>query len=157
VYFSHFKKRLSYEEINRHFPRLIENILENQDIGFIMVDSESLGALVLGREGTKELRSGNVTGIDPLAVFHASNAEQSLLRSNSFDNAPDIFINSAYDPDTDQIVPFEEFVGSHGGLGGNQNRPFLLYPKILEPGQLEDIFGAEHLHRVLSRWTLQRY
>ena len=157
VYFSHFKKRLSYEEINRHFPRLIENILENQDIGFIMVDSESLGALVLGREGTKELRSGNVTGIDPLAVFHASNAEQSLLRSNSFDNAPDIFINSAYDPDTDQIVPFEEFVGSHGGLGGNQNRPFLLYPKVLEPGQLEDIFGAEHLHRVLSRWTLQRY
>ncbi|MFB7511598.1 hypothetical protein ACFC0P_51090, partial [Streptomyces broussonetiae] len=49
---------------------------------------------------------------------------------------------------------FEEQIGSHGGLGGAQSRPFLLSPLDLSApvGQREELAGAEHVHRVLRRW-----
>jgi hypothetical protein len=41
-------------------------------------------------------------------------------------------------------------VGSHGGLGGPQQRGFLTYPRsFAAPGE---IVGAEQLHRVLRGW-----
>ena len=52
------------------------------------------------------------------------------------------------------MLAFEEQIGSHGGLGGAQGRPFLLSPVALsapvDDGQ--DLVGAEHVHRVLRRW-----
>ena len=33
-----------------------------------------------------------------------------------------------YDPDANEVAPFEEFMGSHGGLGGWQSHPFALVP-----------------------------
>ena len=38
-------------------------------------------------------------------------------------------INSRYDPETDEASPFEPHVGSHGGLGGPQQRAVLAYPR----------------------------
>ena len=37
-------------------------------------------------------------------------------------------VNSRYDPELDEVAAFEDQVGSHGGLGGPQTHPFLLYP-----------------------------
>lgn len=49
------------------------------------------------------------------------------------------------------MLAFEEQIGSHGGLGGAQAKPFLLSPLALsEPP--EDITGAEQVHRVLRGW-----
>jgi hypothetical protein len=42
-------------------------------------------------------------------------------------------------------------ISFHGGLGGSQTQPFLLYPAEL-PVPAEPIVGAEALHRVLSGW-----
>ena len=46
---------------------------------------------------------------------------------------------------------FEEQIGSHGGLGGPQNRPFLLHPRELAVPQGE-LTGAEAVHDVLRGW-----
>jgi hypothetical protein len=32
------------------------------------------------------------------------------------------------DAEANEVAPFEEFMGSHGGLGGWQSRPFALVP-----------------------------
>ena len=37
-------------------------------------------------------------------------------------------VNARYDPERDEVAAFEAQVGSHGGLGGPQTHPFLLYP-----------------------------
>jgi hypothetical protein len=42
-------------------------------------------------------------------------------------------------------------VGSHGGLGGEQTHPFVLYPCDL-PAPESPIRGADELHRVLRGW-----
>ena len=43
---------------------------------------------------------------------------------------------------------FEELVGSHGGLGGNQSKPFLMIPSTWKfEGE---IVGAENLHKIVK-------
>ena len=41
---------------------------------------------------------------------------------------PGLSVNSVYDPTNDEVAAFEELIGSHGGLGGTQCKPFVLYP-----------------------------
>ena len=33
-----------------------------------------------------------------------------------------------YDAERDEVAPFEDFMGSHGGLGGPQTHPFAVIP-----------------------------
>lgn len=60
-------------------------------------------------------------------------------------------VNSAYDPRTGTVHAFEEQIGSHGGLGGEQGHPFLMWPTELSDPE-EELTGAEAVHAVLRRW-----
>jgi hypothetical protein len=75
-----------------------------------------------------------------------------LKRTDGFPNAPDILVMSLYRPETGEVAAFEELVGSHGGLGGPQTHPFVLYPVMLpiDPGP---IVGAAALHTQLKTWV----
>jgi hypothetical protein len=61
-------------------------------------------------------------------------------------------VNSLFDPETKEVAAFEELVGSHGGLGGNQSRPFVLFPSEWELPP-EPIVGAAQLHKQLKTWV----
>jgi hypothetical protein len=61
----------------------------------------------------------------------------------------DIVVNSLYEPNVGQVAAFEELIGCHGGAGGLQTSPFLLYPA--EWGETPPIVGAEQLHRFLGQ------
>jgi hypothetical protein len=62
----------------------------------------------------------------------------------------DLLVNSAMDPATQEVCAFEELIGCHGGLGGWQNRPVLVYPAAW-PVEVE-LIGADAVHRQLVRW-----
>ena len=109
-------------------------------IGFILVHSEELGPLAIGGSGVRYLVDDRVEGEDPLATF-GPNCADHLRRTSSFVNAPDILVNSFYDPHADEGAAFEELIGFHGGLGGEQTQPFLLYPAAF-PVSDEPIVGA---------------
>ena len=66
-------------------------------------------------------------------------------------NVADSIVSSAYWAETNDVAPFEEQVGSHGGMGGPQSTPYLLYPADL-PAPPEHLHGAENVHRVLAGW-----
>ena len=53
----------------------------------------------------------------------------------------------------DEVAAFEELVGSHGGLGGLQTQPFLLYPAMLPHDLTRPIVGTVALHQVLKGWV----
>jgi hypothetical protein len=53
------------------------------------------------------------------------------------------------DPITKDVAAFEGLVGSHGGLGGAQDRGVLLAPAEFVPLIPDRIEGADELHRVL--------
>lgn len=153
VYFKAWKERLTMEQINQAFPGFLAGLTEHPGIGFVLVRSGEHGPLVLGAEGICYLDDGRVAGRDPLAVF-GPNAAIHLKRTNSFPHVADIMVNSFYDPETEEIAAFEELIGSHGGLGGDQSKPFVLFPSEWEAPE-EEIVGAEQLHTQMKKWVEQ--
>jgi hypothetical protein len=150
VYLMEEKRRLTMEEIEARHPRLLTALREHRDIGWLLVRSSERGPLVLGARGEHELATGRVTGEDPLAHF-SQTAPQHLLRTDGFPHVADIMVGSFYDPDLDEGCAFEELISFHGGLGGSQTRPFLLYPVSL-PAPEEPVIGAAAVHGLLASW-----
>ena len=64
-------------------------------------------------------------------------------------------VGSFYDPDLDEGCAFEELISFHGGLGGLQTRPFILYPGHL-PVPEGTILGAAAVHQLLASWRALR-
>ena len=129
IYLTQWRHRLTYEEINELFPELISEIVKNEYIGFILVRSSERGDLAIGKNGTYYLDTNEIEGENPLEGF-GDNIVQHLKRNSSFKYSPDILVNSFYDSENDEVCAFEELVGSHGGAGGSQSKPFILYQNI---------------------------
>jgi uncharacterized membrane protein YvlD (DUF360 family) len=145
--------RLTIEEIEDLHPGLIGTLVDHPGIGFVMARSEADGALVLGAGGSRRLRDDRVTGQDPLLDF-GPNAADHLRRTDGFTHCPDILVNCLYDPEANEVAPFEEFMGSHGGLGGWQSRPFALVPSEWSEPEAP-IVGVRAMHDMLRRWLVE--
>ncbi|MBW5254137.1 phage holin family protein [Streptomyces sp. P01-B04] len=153
--------RASQEQLDRRHPALLGTLANHPGIGFLLVHSERDGSVVLGRDGARipvaELKDGQ----GPLAPF-GPGAADAIRRTDTFPHVADVMVNSMYDPATGTVHAFEEQIGSHGGLGGEQSRPFLLWPRDMtdpldavaaEGGRrAAELVGAEAVHRVLRRW-----
>lgn len=150
VYLMEERRRFTREEIEARHPRLLPALREHPHVGWLLVRSERDGPVALGANGTHFLAEGRVDGDDPLAPFSA-NAAQHLLRTDGFEHVADIMVGSFYDPDLDEGCAFEELISFHGGIGGVQTRPFLLFPAML-PLPDEPIVGAAAVHDLLSKW-----
>jgi hypothetical protein len=147
IYFTDQAERLSLESIQRAHPGLVDGLAAHPGIAFLMVYSESSGGPVaIGRDGWRELDSGRLHGADPLAPFGPHTAAF-LRRLSSYPNVGDLVVNSLYEPASGQVAAFEELIGCHGGAGGAQTSPFVLYPS--EWGAAPAIVGAEQLHHFL--------
>ncbi|WP_405309318.1 phage holin family protein [Methanobrevibacter sp.] len=148
IYLTQWRHRLTYEEITELFPELISEIVKNEYIGFILVRSSERGDLAIGKNGTYYLDTNEIEGENPLEGF-GDNIVQHLKRNSSFKYSPDILVNSFYDSENDEVCAFEELVGSHGGAGGSQSKPFILYPSSWKVPD-EDIIGAESIYKILK-------
>ena len=148
IYFTQWSQRLTYEELNKYFPDLIQGIINNEYVGFILVKSQEHGDLAIGKNGTYFLDSGEIEGENPLEGF-GDNIVMHLKRTSSFEHTPDILVNSFYDEEADEVCAFEELVGSHGGAGGDQSKPFILYPSSWNVSD-DEIIGAENIYKLLK-------
>lgn len=147
IYLTQWKQRLNYEEIVMLFPDLIPGLVKHSGIGFILVNSITNGGMIISENGIYYLDSDEIVGENPLESF-GKNAAMHLKRQNSFNNMPDILVNSFYDSESDEVCAFEELIGSHGGLGGNQTKPFILYPS--EWGDPGELIGSESIYHFLK-------
>ena len=155
IWFPREPGRLRLERIGELYPGLVAGLVKHPAIGFVVVDTESQGPVAINEGGVHRLRDGTVDGVDPLAPF-GPRAPGEFARVASFPNAPDIYVNSMYDPVLDEVAAFEELVGCHGGVGGWQTRAVLVHPSdwplaedLLDHGEL---VGAVAVHRQLVRW-----
>ena len=157
VWFTDSPERMSLGDLEEQHPGLIEALATHPGVGFVVVAGGS-GPVAIGKTGVINLATGDVTGEDPLAAW--PNARADYARVSAFPNAPDIYLNSLYDPALGEVAAFEELVGCHGGLGGWQNRPMLVHPAdwtvdadlAAASGLLT---GADAVHRQLVRWLEQ--
>ena len=148
IYLTQWSHRLTYEEINKMFPDLIHELVNNEYIGFILVRSSQNGDMAIGKNGIYYLDNDEIEGENPLEGF-GDNIVHHLKRNSSFKYTPDILVNSFYDVENDEVCAFEELVGSHGGVGGSQSEPFILYPSDWNVPD-EEIVGAENIYKLLK-------
>jgi uncharacterized membrane protein YvlD (DUF360 family) len=150
VYFPALEGRASAAAIEAVYPGLIERLRVCPWVGAILVRDAS-GGSVVGPAGSVRLVDGAVEGSDPLAPY-GDGALASLRRLDGMATVGDLAIMSAVDPLTGEVAAFEELVGSHGGLGGAQTRPFILAPSDL-PLPDGPIVGAPAVGAILAGWV----
>jgi hypothetical protein len=137
------------EEINEVYPELVPGLLTHEGVGFLLVRSASRGIIVLGPHGLRELASGRVEGVDPVHLLpRPKTAAMQLSRLGEFRHTGDIVVNSRIHQGS--VLSFEEQVGSHGGMGGPQNFPFLIVPRRADTrGEL--IVSPEQIYTLLQK------
>ncbi len=74
----------------------------------------------------------------------------SVARTGS-STSPTSWSGASTTTDLDEGCAFEELISFHGGLGGLQTRPFILYPGDL-PVPDEPLIGAAAVHDLLKAW-----
>ena len=121
--------RLTVEEIEDRYPKLLSGLLEHPGIGFVQVQSAAEGLLVLGSSGRRNLDSGEVEGDDPLAVF-GPGAIDMVAKAAKYSNAADVMVNSLYDPERDEVAAFE-----HQGALARRPRRAPYAPVRAAPGR----------------------
>ena len=148
IYFTDWSNRMTYEQIEDAFPGLINGLSHHEGIGFVMVKSDIYDTMVFSKDDVLFLEGEEYYGNHFLDKF-GENIIKKLKRTDKFGHVPDILVNSEYNIEEDEVYAFEELIGSHGGAGGNQQYPFILYPSNWN---LEsEIFGAENVYKFFKR------
>jgi len=139
-------ERLTLADIDRRWPQLVPGLVAHPGIGFV-AGLGAEGPVAIGSSGRHHLATGEIEGTDPLEGLGA-HAPGMLLAAASMARAPDLYVNSAVDPTTLDVAAFEPLVGCHGGLGGWQDRGFVMAPpQLLSPSV--PIVGGDDLHQHL--------
>jgi hypothetical protein len=127
VYFNVNRRALDLSDIALLYPRLLPSLLEHPGIGWI-VGRQGGQVVVMNRQGTLTLgHSEHVEGQHPLAdVPEPDLVARQLQRLASYPHSGDLILLGAWRDG--QIITFEDQVASHGGLGGPQDCPFIIYP-----------------------------
>lgn len=151
-------RRLTADEIEAAVPGLVEGLRRHPGIGFVLIATAEGDGLVLGPRGQRVVsRLGpdhdRVEGDDPLRVF-GPHAADKVRRVHGYRTVADLMVNARYDPHADEICAFEEQVGSHGGIGGAQEHPFLLAPGMLSQPTAR-LIGPVAVHAVLKGWLAE--
>ncbi len=150
VYFTGHDHRLTVEELDELHPDLVASVAAHPGVGLLMVRTAIRGAVVFGPRGVRYLDEDRVEGEDPTALF-GPHTIMSLKREDAMTHAPDLLLLSQYDPEMGEVAAFEELIGSHGGMGGFQNQPFILHPADWSLD--EDVpLGAPAIYRNIRAW-----
>ena len=128
VYFAHVAGRLDASAVQSRYPGLAERVADLAGVGLVMVKDRDGGSL-LTRDGRFPLASPPAS--ETKALLERFDEPEvlaaQLRRLNSFERSGDLVVFGAYDGN--KQVNFEDQVGGHGSVGGDQLHPFLLAKK----------------------------
>jgi uncharacterized membrane protein YvlD (DUF360 family) len=128
VYFDLFPRKITLNELNRAYPGVVDKLVNHEGIGFVVAYEDDFTPVAFGKGGARNLHTGAVVGVDPLAPFGDVELRTwQLRRLADFETAGDLIVNSTLYPDG-SVAAMEELVGNHGGLGGEQTDAYIFHP-----------------------------
>jgi uncharacterized membrane protein YvlD (DUF360 family) len=153
VYFDLHPRRITLDELESAYPGMVGALVEHEGVGFVAGYDGDGTPVVLGKGGRRDLHSGEVEGVDPLAAFApdegwgAASLEKRIWqvrRVMDFPHAGDLMVVSAvYEDGT--VAALEELIGSHGGMGGEQTDAFLFHPPTIEVPDTRNSIDVFHI------------
>jgi len=151
VYFNITPRPMNLSEIALVYPELLNRLVEHEGIGLV-VGREEGEVVIVGKDGTlalsphpPQMGGEEVRGQNPLLSLPEPKLAASQLRQlASFPHSGDIIVLGAW-RDDGEVICFEDQVASHGGLGGPQDYPFIMYPSELSL-DLEEVTNARELY-----------
>lgn len=155
IWFTGLPGRLTLAQVQERWPTLISRLASHRAIGVVVVDS-ARGLVAIGAQGVRLLETHDggapvVEGVDPLAEHPDPDAAaRDLARAGRLPHTGDLLLISAVSGG--RVHAFEHQVGSHGGLGGDQNRALLLHPTELEVASPGPLIGADAVFAELIGW-----
>ncbi len=140
---------LHLEEVRSLYPGLVEGLASAPGIACVAARDRDGTPVVIGREGVRNLATGQHVGDgDPLATFWDTELWNREMRRLVAEPASGDLVVLADRVDRRRVLTFEEQVGTHGGVGGAQNEPFILVPSSWRTVR-SDFASPEALHRLL--------
>ncbi len=150
VYFNITTRRMDLSEISAAFPGLVIKLLAHEGI-WLVVAREGQQTLIMARDGILTLDAeaqAHVEGKNPLLRLPEPwQAAEQIRRVASFTQSGDLMLLGTYEPEEDTVICFERQWASHGGLGGPQDYPFILYPRHLK-------WDLSHVHNSRDLYPL---
>jgi hypothetical protein len=130
----------------------METLVGHEGVGFVVSYGDDRVPIVMGKDGVRNLHTGEVVGRDPLEPYGDVNlrAEQ-VRRVADFPHAGDLMVNSTLYPDG-TVAAMEDLVGSHGGMGGEQTDAFIFHApdmQVPETKNSADVFAILDARRGL--------
>ncbi len=150
LYLPRHPGRLTLEQLTALHPDLVVGLAEHPGIGFVVVETNTRGPVVIGSAGLRRLRDGAFDGRDPLDRYGEQTAAD-LLEHSGRDHVGDIVVCSLVEDGTEEVAAFEELVGCHGGVGGAQTRAVLLHPASWSAPDTR-LTSSDQLHRQAVLW-----
>ncbi|MCS6845143.1 MAG: alkaline phosphatase family protein [Caldilineales bacterium] len=152
VYFTVTSAAMDLSEIELLYPGLLRRLVEHPGLGLVL-GRERGRAMAMTLRGPRQLSPPT----DPLVLDLLAHlpdprlAAEQLARLVTFPAGGDLVLIGRWDS-AGHTVAFESHWATHGGLGGDQNRPFLLLPPTVEwdvshvrsPVELHKLFMARY-------------
>lgn len=158
VYFNLFPRKIKLSELEATYPGMVDALVQHEGLGMVLGYEDDMTAVVLGKEGRRNLHTGQVVGCDPVELYARSEGPGAatiekrvwqLRRVMDFPSAGDLWVFSTVYPDG-TVAALEELVGSHGGVGGEQTDAFIFHPADMEVPDTRnatDVFHILNSHR----------
>ena len=134
VYWTESRDPLTLEEIRADPDKreLYYFLVAHKGIGLVITRLQDgahvetlMGRALIAPDGELAILEGK----DPLVNYATTHVERrAIAHLASLENAGDIMVFGAYDPERDICICFDDQVGAHGAMGGRQFWPFLMTP-----------------------------
>ena len=156
VYFDLYPRKIKLSELEAAYPGTVQGVIEHEGIGLVLGYEDDDTVLVIGKTGTRNLHSGEITGKDPLIPYAPETGHGAatidkrvwqLKRVMEFPSAGDLWVISSVYPDG-TVAALEELIGSHGGVGGEQTDAFIFHPPDME---VPDTRNSIDVHFILDK------
>ena len=130
LYLTDVPGRATLEDVEARYPRLVAGLAKHPHIAAVVARAGSGDLVVHGAAGWRVVTSAGTAGgegDDPLASF-GDVAAGDLVQLDQRRHLGDLVLLGGFDPASGEVAAFEELVGSHGGLGGDQTEAILIHP-----------------------------
>ncbi len=143
-YFKDISHRMCIDEIEERFPDLVDQVATAPGIGFVMLRENSHN-LIVTREGRFRFNGKRPLSHEARQFFQRYDEPeiiaQQLAKLNSFERSGDLVLFGEFQGR--RQINFEDQVGGHGSIGGEQLFPFLLAKREWKLGRSPTVTSSD--------------